>query len=286
MGNPDNDHSDSIGIIGIQEKNAQTLTDIQDLQTVELELFNNLETGIANKSLSTAQKQSIIDQIEKISKMRETLYKNIEGLQKFFQKNVTFASTTLNEQVGAIQIIEKELNEATTRYKIIQEDKNNKFRLVEINTYYGDKYNDHASIMKSIVVICIPIIFITILANYGFLPSIVYTILLIIIGVVGIIHLGLQISESLSHDNMNYQEYDWGSKTPTNPPAINVGDLTTAKDPWSTNGLTCIGQSCCDTAFTYVPAPANKCVSNSKLPKGVSPYVPPDSSSSTASSAV
>ena len=44
MGNPDNDHSDSIGIIGIQEKNAQTLTDIQDLQTVELEKYSEKES--------------------------------------------------------------------------------------------------------------------------------------------------------------------------------------------------------------------------------------------------
>ena len=276
--------SDSIGIADIQSKNAQTLTDIQGLQIVENELLQTLETGTANNSLTYAQKTDILSQIDKISKMRTTLYANISGLQTFFQKNINFASTTLNEQVGAIQIVEDELNEAKKRYKIVQEDKDNKLRLVEINTYYGDKYSNHSNIMKTIVVVCLHIIILSFLANRGIIPQTIYIILLIIGILVGVIYIWYQVADSLYRDNMNYQEYQWDNgKPPTLPEKDN--SIINAKDPWAGIGLTCMGQACCDTGFTYVPSPANKCVANTGLPDGVTAYVPPVDPASNAATA-
>ena len=60
------DFINSQGIAEIQAKNTQTLTDIQDLQTIETELFTTLETGMTNNSLSSVQKQSILDKISQI----------------------------------------------------------------------------------------------------------------------------------------------------------------------------------------------------------------------------
>jgi len=275
-----NDLRNSQGIAQIQAKNTQTLTDIQDLQSIETELFTTLETGLNNNSLSAPQKQSILDKIVQISTMRSQLYTNMNGTQSFIQNNATFASTTLGEQLDAIKIVEEELSESKKRYKLIQEDKHNKLRQVEINTYYGDKYSDHSNILKTIIFMCIIIIVLSLLANYGIVSQYFYYYVFIIIMSFGIIYIGWLISDSRSRDNMNYQEYSWGNYPPTSPPAVNSGD--NAVDPWSIIGLTCIGQDCCDTDFTYVPAPANKCISNANLPTGVSPYVPPTSSSESS----
>ena len=105
------DFRNSQGIAEIQAKNTQTLTDIQDLQTIETELFTTLETGMTNNSLNATQKQSILDKIGQISNMRSQLYTNMSKTQSFFQDNATFASTTLGEQLDAIKIIESELSE-------------------------------------------------------------------------------------------------------------------------------------------------------------------------------
>jgi len=275
--------TDTSGFSDIQSKNALTLTDIQDLQHIETELFATLTAGISNNSLTSTQKTDIIKKIQQISTMRTQLYANISGLQTFFQKNATFASTTLVEQINAIGIVENELNESKKRYKLIQEDKYNKLKLVEINTYYGDKYNNHTDIMKTVIFICIPIIFASILANYGLISQNIYSLLFIIITVIGVIYLAYQIYDSISRDNMSYQEYNWSNNTPINPPAVNINDLNAKVDPWAAVGLTCIGQNCCDTDFTYVPTPSNKCISNANLPAGVHPYVSPVSSSDISS---
>ena len=271
-----------MGLAEIQAQNTQTLTDIQDLQTIETELFTTLETGMTNNSLSSVQKQSILDKISQISNMRSQLYTNLNKTQSFFQNNATFASTTLGEQLDAIKIVESELTESKKRYKHIQEDKYNKLRQVEINTYYGDKYNNHSNILKIVIFICIIIIIVSLLANYGIISQDIYYYLFIIIMSVGIIYIGWLILEAMSHDNMNYQEYSWDKYPPTSPPAVDNSIADKARDPWATIGLTCIGQNCCDTNFTYVPSPANKCISNANLPSGVNPYVPPTSSSESS----
>ena len=271
--------------VDFQEQNTQSLSDIQNLQSIELELFSKLETGIANNTLTSDKKDSIISQINNISQMRVNLYQNMNTTSTFFQNNITELSSMYGEQTTAVEIVEKELNTAKERLKAVQDDKFNKLRLIEINTYYGEKYSDHANIMKSVVLFCIPIIIIAVLANQGILPEGVYKALFIIVIVFGIIYIWRQILDAMSHDNMNYQEYLWGTFT---PPTTTVDTNTVVDDsnsPWSSIGITCIGQNCCSADFTYVPSPTNICVANASLPEGVAAFVPQTTSSTSTSTA-
>ena len=138
--NPDNFNN-------LQERNAQLLNDISQLQIQEKELYSNLE----DQTLSSEQKQQIINKINDISQTRLNLYANMKDMYSYYQKNVASSRDTLGEQMTAIDIIENELNEAKIRLNLLENEKNSKIRLVEINTYYGKQYNAHASIMKSIV---------------------------------------------------------------------------------------------------------------------------------------
>ena len=266
-----------------QEQNTQSLSDIQNLQSIELELFSKLETGIANNTLTSEQKDSIISQINNISQMRINLYQNMNTTSTFFQNNISELSSLYGEQTTAVEIVEKELNTAKERLKAVQVDKYNKLRLIEINSYYGEKYSDHANIMKSVVLFCIPIIIIAVLANQGILPEGVYKALLIIVIVFGIIYIWRQILDAMSHDNMNYQGYLWGTFTPPTVDTTTVVD-DDSNSPWSSIGITCIGQNCCSTDFTYVPSPTNICVANESLPEGVAVFVPQTTGTSTSTS--
>ena len=103
------------------------------------------------------------------------------------------------------------------------------------------------------------------------LPNSLYSVLIIITSIWAIIAIGSKIIYAMSHDNMNYQEYVWGSKPPTTP-SIDTSNET-GTNPWFSVGSTCVAQECCDDGFTYVPSPTNKCVANDKLPAGVLPYI-------------
>ena len=132
----------------VQQNNEQILNDIQYLQQLEQQMFNNLET---NPNLSTQQQEEIIQKMNQISNMRINLYQTLSGVNSFFQNALTSSVGTLQEQTAAIAIVESELNRSKKRLETLNMERNNKIRLVEINDYYGEKYSEHSNLMKIII---------------------------------------------------------------------------------------------------------------------------------------
>jgi hypothetical protein len=251
-------------VTDIEEGRMQTLNNISDLQNIEKGYFSKLNDSLMQNSLTPEEKDMIVQKINEISQMRVNLYKNLNGMYSFYHTNVASTRNTIEEQSVAIDIVEKELNEAKLWMKAVEEEKYNKLRLVEINSYYGQRYSEHASIMKLIIMICLPVLLLTILLNRGILPRNLYTILVIVIVVVGVIYMWKYIISAVSRDNMNYQEYTWNFK-PEDAPAVDTNSVPV--DPWaSTSNGTCSGQACCDVGYTYNSDPnVNKCVTTASL---------------------
>jgi hypothetical protein len=161
----------SSNVTEIEEGRVQTLNNISDLQNIEKGYFSKLNDGLLQNSLTPEEKDMLVQKINEISQMRINLYKNLNGMYSFYHTNVASTRNTVEEQSVAIDIVEKELNEAKLRMKAIEEEKYNKLRLVEINTYYGEQYSEHTSIMKLIIMICVPVLLLTILLNQGLFPG-------------------------------------------------------------------------------------------------------------------
>ena len=109
----------------VEETNTQILSDIQNLQSFEQEMFSDLEE---NPSLTQQEQQAIIQKINQVSSMRLNLYKTLSGVTGYFQNSLYNSQGTLEEQVTAIDIVEQELNRAKQKLKILEEEKNNKIR--------------------------------------------------------------------------------------------------------------------------------------------------------------
>jgi len=235
--------------------NEEILDDIQKLQEMEQTLFNNLET---NTNLSRQQKEEIVDKINQLSTMRINLYNTLSGINNFSQNALATSIGSLMEQTSAIGVIENELNRSKARLELLEVEKNNKIRLVQINEYYGEKYNEHANLMKIIIFTLIPIIIITILFNKNILPSNIYYILLIIIGFIGGFCFWWRYASIILRDNMNYNEYDWGFNPASAPTSTTSGSDS---DPWVSNIKlgTCVGEFCCADDQMY-DTNLNKCV--------------------------
>jgi len=249
----------------LQERNEQVLNNISQLQTQEKQLYNSLD----DVNLSSDEKQQFINKINEISQMRLNLYAVLKDTYDFYKKNVSASNTTLGQQITAIDILENELNQDKIKMNLIQEQKNNKLRLVEINTYYGKRYNAHTMLMKTIVIICLPIIILAILANRGILPPKLYAFLTGIVIIIGIVLIGLQLIDMSNRDNMNWDEYNWyfnKSSAPSQFDATITGD---SSNPWTTPSVTCIGSACCYDGSTYDDQ-QNMCVPNNVYQQGQS----------------
>ena len=171
----------------------------------------------------------------------------------------------LNDQIVSVEFIENELNDSKRRLNLIEEQKNNKIRLVEINTYYGKQYNAHKEIMQIIVIMCIPILILNILANKGLLPSKLNILINVIIIVFGLTIIGYNIIDISNRSNMNFDEYDWyfnKAEAPTPaviPPSMISTIQNTNSDPWKIPTFTCVGAECCNDNNIYDDT-QNKCI--------------------------
>jgi hypothetical protein len=256
--NLNNENLTDENLTKMQERNEQTLTDIQNLQSIEKDLYNNLEKDSASGLLTPEKKDKLINKINEISQMRINLYSNLRNNYSFYQENVIDSRYTLDEQTAAINIVENELNEAKQRLKMLEDEKYNKLRYVEINTYYGKQYNDHTSVMKIIIFICVPILILSILANKGLIPSNIYGALLGIILIIGVIVLGSKLIQMANRDNMNYDQFNWYFNK-NDADTTSTTEDTSGTDPWETSTSECVGALCC-TDGTYFDASLNICV--------------------------
>jgi len=253
------------GSPNIQENNEQILNDIQGLQQLEQELFNNLES---NPNLTSEQQQSIIEKMNQLSDMRVNLYQTLSSLNNYYQNALDSSVGTLQEQTVAIGIVESELNQAKAGLALLEQEKNNKIRLVEINTYFGDKYAEHSQLMKIVIFTLVPVIIVAFLYNKGILPKTIYYVLLIIISVIGGYFFWKKYASIIMRDNMNYQEYDF----PFDPNSLNNASSSSSTDPWQTNidlG-TCVGDACCSNGMTYNTT-LNQCTTSPATPSSGTP---------------
>jgi hypothetical protein len=244
----------------LQEKNQQVLNNISQLQTQEKELYASLD----DVSLSSEQKEQIINKINEISQMRMNLYTGLKDMYSYYQQNVSSSRSTLGQSIAAVDILENELNQSKLRMNLIEDQKYNKLRLVEINTYFGKRYNAHSKLMKTIVILCIPMIILAVLSNKGILPGNIYKLLSIIILVIGVILIGLQLIDMSNRDNMNWDEYNWYFNK-SSAPSDTSGIDSSESDPWSTDSVsvTCVGSACCYEGVSTYDSEKNICVPNS-----------------------
>jgi len=245
----------------LSDINDQTLNDIQRLQDLEKELYAKMEALSASKKLTQKTKDDIIAQINNLTQLRMNLYANLKNNYNQYQITAITTSNTYDEQSAAVSVVEKELNAAKAKLQLMEDDKTNKMRYIDLNIYYGKQYQNHAEIMKIIVYMCVPIIILTVVAQKGLLPVTAVSVIVALIAAVGIVFLIMRVGSAMNRDNMNYDRINWYFD-----PASAKEDETTdedTKNPWETTGLSiaCVGQDCCDTNSTY-DADKNICVVN------------------------
>jgi len=241
--------------MSVSQNNEQILNDIQSLQEMEQQLFTSLET---TPTLTSQQQEQIVQKINQLSNMRVNLYETLSDVNNFYQDTLSSSVGTLQEQTVAIGIVESELNKAKKRLSILEDEKNNKIRLVEINNYYSDKYEEHSQLMVVIIFTLVPVIILSILYNKGFLPNFVYYILMIVIVFIGSYYFWNRYSSIIMRDSMNYQAYNWSFDP--NKASKDSSKTTNTRDPWLNANVsgTCIGEFCCSDGQTW-DASINQC---------------------------
>ena len=245
----------------IQQELDTIQKDIQNLQTLKNDLYTNL---YSNTSLSTSQKQKLQTQIQQIEETYVGLQNTSMRLSGILNNLLESAKSAISTQETATSIINTELNNNKRRLSDLENDNQQKIRQIEINDYFGKKYQEHTSIMVIIIFTLVVFIILTIIQQYGlfFGNDSVYYFLVFVIGVYALYSILLKMYYLYILNNMVYGQYDFQY------PGASIGiDVTgTIPNPWISTDmpiLGCYGQECCTgtDVYDYDPnAGFNRCL--------------------------
>jgi uncharacterized membrane protein len=236
------------------EVNSQILQNIQSLQESEKKLLNELTT---NTKLTNSQQQELITKITDISNLRVNLYSTLHGINYNFSSDVKMTQDTISDQLATIQIVERELMDAQKKLGILEEEKQEKVRLLEINDYYGEKFGEQKKFMYILIIFLVIILILVVLYTREIIGSFLFNMCFLLVGIVGIYYLGRIGLNMWRRSKMDYQKYDFQF----NPDKSFGGSPSSLSDPWA-NELTgtCFGPACCSEQQTYDPS-VKRCVS-------------------------
>ena len=226
-------------LTSIQARSDENEKNIGQLENLSVTLTEQLNSNIANNN--TASNPELTVKINSINDIIRNLHQNQSELYSVYNTMITSTEKSLEEQGYATTIVSTELGNTTAQLNAYDQEQANKLRLIEINDYYSEQYLDRTNIMKSIILVCIPLIILTILKNKGLLSKNIFTLLIIIIIVVGGIYLFKLFLKAISHNNMQYQQYDWNfninaappvdTSYPNGSPTAGLSSVTCSKTP-------------------------------------------------------
>ena len=225
----DSDNSDLIS--GVKN----TISNISMIQSLESEIYDKLLKNDTAQTMSEEDIDKLTNELGNLSIIKINLYDSIKDMYDSSVTTMSSSQENVQEQLSAIKIVEQELQSSAKRLNELNDNNINKMRMIEINRYNEEKYNDHAGFIKYLILFIIILLFIYILHRRLLINDSIYKILLFIVILIGFIILGRYYYKMMFRSNMEYQEYVF-------PYAATVGSTSTdtsTSNPWENPTQTC-----------------------------------------------
>ena len=222
-----------------QDKNTELSTYIEQLSKVEQQLIEQISSAKDQQEQARLSNNLVL-----IQDTRTNLINALSSINAYYSQNLTGSSHTLEQQTNALAIMDKEMEQAKKRLAYINEQKENKLRVVEINQYYSASYAEWTHLVKILIITLVSFaIVINMTSYFPGLPSEVYSMLMFIISVVSLYYIFVSVISIYSRDNMVYDEYNWNFNINSAPKMGTDASFTNSfKLP---SMMSCIGEKCC-----------------------------------------
>jgi len=222
-----------------QDKNTELSTYIVQLAKSEQQLIEQISITKDAKEQARLANNLIL-----IQDTRTSLINALSSINAYYSQNLTGSSHTLEQQTNAVAIMDKEMRQAKKRLAYINEQKENKLRVVEINQYYSASYAEWTYLVKVLIITIVAFaIVINITTYFPGLPYGVYSILMFTISVVSLYYIFITIISIYSRDTMVYDEYNWNFNINSAP---QMDPNASFKNSFALPSMmSCIGENCC-----------------------------------------
>jgi hypothetical protein len=258
------------------ENSHESLQEIAEISRLIQKLYTQLEETLANPNITTNESDNIIKNIETLSNVKKILIDN------YISTNRNAVHTSIAEEIAyketqtAMNAIQLEIEASKNKIAMLDQEKYNRLRLIEINNYYGLQYKNSRRIIIFVIIVSVLFLITIILKNRGILSKNFFYYINIVIFVVSIIIFLGMIRNAYRRNNMNFEEYDirFDGVAASNiyPSTYDASGSSSSSGSSNMLGLQCVGSSCCGSN-QYFDTSLNICMNN-----------PPTSSSIDSSS--
>jgi hypothetical protein len=254
-------------------KTSDDIREIKETQQQDPSKLNsNTKQTLAQelKNLTNLQK-SIKAQIESLGKMRIQLYKDLGEKYVDLQTVVGQSRNDLVDQRTVADMMGSQLQSLESEYDSLQQEKNRKARLTEIDTYYSKRYRSYADLMKLIAYICIPLLVVAVIYRMEYIGDGIRSTLVMIVLVIGGYLVFRKSMDIWYRDNMNWDEYRWGFDGEDQGESVWEYDKKQLDKMWGesggmmnevskTLGFACVNEHCCKHPKVMWDKKAKMCV--------------------------
>ena len=230
------------------------LNQIKGLQDTEQSLMTQLDTAASSAGFNSSDPEitTLLSNINNISETRKALFEAVSDKLAVLQEGVSDSRVNLVGQLTLLKVAESQLNDAKTKMSSLENRNDTKMRLVQINTYYGKRYEFQSKLMQKIIMVCIPLLVLFILKKKSMIPELIANYAIGITIAIGAFFIIRNMWDIYTRSNMNFDEYDWKYEDPSkSAPSIwqyNKDNLLKIDNPLKTlmkNLGICVGDSCC-----------------------------------------
>ena len=200
-----------------------------------------------NKATAGSQAQTdALDDIKRNAATQNNLYKVASEISELNKTATQIAAEYENSRKILSDFASDQLAEATANAEEVISANDGKKRMIELNTYYGKRFNAQAGVVKLFIYTCVPVLILAILANAGLIPTTIAGFIIVIIIVTGLIYIYAAVSDINRRSKMNFDEYEWefdpsrvGNMSNPNPNYVSKGGMGAGIGSGCANGDCC-----------------------------------------------
>jgi hypothetical protein len=228
-------------------------------QTEVYKLLDTLRTqqntnwATYNRAATDAEKTTALAAIRTNASTQSDLYRvaaEITGLNKsaaVVAEEYDYTRKLLNDFAS------EQLADATANAAELKSANDGKKRMIELNTYYGKRFNAQAGVVKLFIYMCVPVLILAILANASLIPTSIAGFIIVIIIVTGLVYIYAAVNDINRRSKMNFDEYEWEFDPSrvgviSNPNYVSKGGLGAGI------GSGCVNGNCCGPNTLWDPS--------------------------------
>ena len=245
---------------------SDTISDVDRLKQI-----NQEETDAINKLFINNDIDGAVDKINFLNTQRDTVFNTITTRYENAMEKQKLEKNTGAEYDALLNMVQDNATTSKKRQQQLMNDKQKKERMVEINTYYSQKYQAQTNLLKLVIKVFVVLLLLGYVRKIGFIPNNIMNALLLIVAVIGGYLVIMKYYDISTRNNMYFDEYDFIFNSGHGHGGESIWEynkkhfFNPIKDEFDdtvsnvVNITSCVGDNCCGNNTRWDSA-SNKCV--------------------------